>query len=50
MSTEDIQHAVKVKRYQIEECGSVRPWNIRNCDIHTFRLLRRELRARGVEA
>lgn len=51
MSTEDIRHALKVKRYQIEQCCPARPWNIRNADIHVFRVLRRELRAReGVSA
>jgi hypothetical protein len=46
MSTEDIRHALKVKRYQIEECGSARPWNVRNTDIHMFRMLTRELSRR----
>ncbi|MFF3453225.1 hypothetical protein ACFYXH_02630 [Streptomyces sp. NPDC002730] len=47
MGTEDIRHALRVKRYQIEECGNVRPWNVRNADIRMFRTLSRELARRG---
>ncbi len=50
MSTDDIRRELLVKRYQIEQCGSVRHWNIRNEDIHTFRVLRRELRTREGES
>lgn len=47
-TTEDLLHEVKVKRYQIEECVAYRPWNIRNADIHTIRMIRNELKRRGV--
>lgn len=45
--TADLLHELKVKRYQIEECASVRPWNIRNADIHQFRMIINELHTRG---
>lgn len=48
MTTEDIRHEMRVKRYQIEECADVRPWNIRNADIHMFRMLLNELNSRPV--
>jgi hypothetical protein len=50
MTTEDIHYEMRVKRYQIEECANVRPWNIRNCDIHMYRMLHNELtrRAKGI--
>lgn len=44
METEDIRHAINVKRYQIDQCE--RPWNVKNCDIRTFRMLMTELRRR----
>jgi hypothetical protein len=46
MSTPAIRHELTVKRYQIEQCGSVRPWNVRNADIHMFRMLTTELARR----
>lgn len=46
LSTYAIRHELTVKRYQIEECGSVRPWNVRNADIHMFRMLTTELERR----
>lgn len=49
-STDDLTHELRVKRYQIEECAGVRPWNIRNADIHMFRMIVNELRGRGVLA
>lgn len=47
-ATDDLVHEVRVKRYQIEECVAYRPWNIRNADIHTIRMIRNELKRRGV--
>ncbi|MFJ3634614.1 hypothetical protein [Streptomyces sp. NPDC090112] len=47
MSTDAIRQELQVKRYQIEQCGAYRPWNIRNADIHMFRMLSRELKRRG---
>ncbi|ARX87862.1 hypothetical protein SMD44_07344 [Streptomyces alboflavus] len=47
MSMEDIRCGIKVKRYQIEECAGVRPWNVRNADIGMFRMLTTELKRRG---
>ncbi|MGW2919544.1 hypothetical protein ACWDBF_17020 [Streptomyces angustmyceticus] len=46
MDTDEIRQALKVKRYQIEQCGSVRPWNVRNADIRMFRVLVTELARR----
>ncbi|MEN8656389.1 hypothetical protein ABCR94_38900 [Streptomyces sp. 21So2-11] len=46
MRTANIVYALKVKRYQLDHCGAVRPWNIRNADIHMYRMLHRELRKR----
>lgn len=49
MTTEDLRHELTVKRYQIEHCAEVRPWNIHNNDIRTFRMIWNELarRAKG---
>lgn len=49
MSTEDIRDAIAVKTYQLDYCGDMRPWNIRNADIHEFRVLSRELKSREFE-
>lgn len=46
-NTEDLLHDVTVKRYQIEDCATVRPWNIRNFDIHWLRMVANELKRRG---
>jgi hypothetical protein len=45
--TTDLLHELKVKRYQIEECVAYRPWNIRNADIHSYRMIVNELKRRG---
>lgn len=47
MTTEDIQHEMRVKRYQIDHCADMRPWIIRNADIHMYRMLCNELDRRG---
>ncbi len=36
----------KVKLYQINECANVRPWNVREADIRTLRMIVNELRRR----
>lgn len=45
--TVELLHELKVKTYQIEECGHVRSWNIRNADIHMYRMIINELKRRG---
>lgn len=45
--TDDLRQELKVKRYQIEQCPAYRPWNVRNADIHQFRMIINELRKRG---
>lgn len=47
MTTDDILQEMRVKRYQIEECADQRPWNIRNADIHMYRMLLNELTRRA---
>lgn len=47
MSTLFIRDEIRVKRYQLDHCGAYRPWNIRNADIRTYRVLCRELKRRG---
>lgn len=50
MTTDDIRHEMRVKRYQIEDCAGMRPWNIRNADIHMYRMLHNELTRRPSES
>lgn len=47
LDTDSLRYDARVKRYQIECCAHVRPWNIRNADIGTFRMIINELRKRG---
>lgn len=44
--TDELHHELTVKRYQIEQCPD-RPWNVRNADIHTYRMIINELRRRS---
>lgn len=46
-TTDDLREQLPGLRYLIEECAHVRPWNIRNCDIHMYRMIINELKHRG---
>lgn len=47
-NTDELTDELAIKRYLIEQGAGMRPWNIRNSDIHAFRMVVNELRIRGV--
>lgn len=49
-TTGDLLAEARVKLYQINECADLRPWNVREEDIRTLRMIVNELHRRASEA
>lgn len=45
--TDELVQELRVKRYQLDECGAYRGWSVRNADIHQLRMIINELKCRG---